>query len=59
MKHLKKYNESIQIDEFKEYVKDCFIEFKDDSKYNFLIETPIMTSDTSITDNDNYLVKLK
>jgi tRNA uridine 5-carbamoylmethylation protein Kti12 len=39
MKHLKKYNESIQIDEFKEYVKDCFIEFKDDSKYKLLIET--------------------
>jgi tRNA uridine 5-carbamoylmethylation protein Kti12 len=59
MKHLKKYNESIQIDEFKEYVKDCFIEFKDDSKYNFN-RNPIMTSDTSIiSDNDNYLVELK
>jgi hypothetical protein len=40
MKHLKKYNESIQIDEFIEYVKDCFIEFQDDSKYDFSISLP-------------------
>jgi hypothetical protein len=40
MKHLKKYNESINIDELIEYVKDCFIEFQDDSKYDFSISLP-------------------
>lgn len=37
MKHLKKYNES-KDDVDIEYIKDCFIEFKDNSKYEYEIE---------------------
>jgi hypothetical protein len=37
MKHLKKYNESNE--EFDlGYIQDCFVEFKDDSKYQYEIE---------------------
>lgn len=37
MKHLNKYNESKE--EFDiDYIKDCFIEFQDDPKYDFIIK---------------------
>ena len=49
MKHLKKYNESkeeIDLD----YIEDCFIEFKDNSKYEYELG--------DIDENDGYLISI-
>ncbi len=37
MKHIKKYNESKEEIDL-EYIRDCFIEFIDDPKYEFIIK---------------------
>ena len=38
MKHLRKYNENVKFEFDEEYIKECFIEFYDDAKYDMCEE---------------------